>query len=170
MPADIQKDTTDTARDDGAPDVKAPLNPEKLMGFLVDVVAYICDIDSEDVLLTDDNDLIVDSEGSSVILRINGDSDTVLLTVPWVTDLKETEELLRLLNLINQDLLHGRVYFDEDTIVFETAYQADWMSRDMLEQEIIVAANLDKRYAPGIQERLGGSLICDMEPDDAIEV
>ena len=152
-------------------DVKAPVDAERLRGFLVDTVAYACDITSDEVEVDpEDNAIYIENEGSRIVLKVIGDSSNVLMKALLVADLEESPELHKLLNLLNEDLVFGRMYFDGDTIVFEMGFMACWLSRDQLIDAVDGAAGIDQDYSPRIKERLGGTLVRDEQPEDEIDV
>jgi len=152
-------------------DVKAPVDAERLRSFLVDTVAYACDITSDEVEVDpEDNAIYIENEGSRIVLKVIGDSSNVLMKALLVADLEESHELYKLLNLLNEDLVFGRMYFDGDTIVFEMGFMACWLSRDQLIDAVEGAAGIDQDYSAKIKERLGGTLVRDEQPEDEIDV
>lgn len=99
-------------------------------------------------------------------VRVVGPDDRPAVRV-WsitVTEVEKTPDLLDFLNQINQRLLHARVYWTEQAVVFEDAVTGLALNKGTLESSLTDVLEASNFFAQQLKDKFGGKLTVEAAP------
>jgi hypothetical protein len=150
---------------------ETPTNSDRdtLLAFAKEAVASLYGIQAENVYTDSDGDILAPCGSAGVFVSVIDDVEFRVFSLV-LREPRESEDLFKIINDINQDLRIGRMFFTGSTILLAHNLMAKWTTLEELRVVIDVIGDVADFYDHRLQEVLGGELFLRERAQDEISV
>ena len=168
--ADLEAAThTDQASSLGASETPTSFDRDSLLAFAKEAVASLYGIQAENVYTDSDGDILAPCGSAGVFVSVIDDVEFRVFSLV-LREPRESNELFKIINDINQDLRIGRMFYTGSTILLAQNLMAKWTTLAELRVVIDVIGDVADFYDHRLQEVLGGELFLRERAQDEISV
>lgn len=152
-----------------ASETPASFDRDSLLTFAKEAVASLYGIEVGKVYTDSDGDILAPCGSAGVFVSIIDDVEFRVFSLV-LREPRESEELFKIINDINQDLRIGRMFYTGSTILLAHSLMAKWTTLAELRVVIDVIGDVADFYDHRLQEILGGELFLRERAEDEISV
>jgi hypothetical protein len=168
--ADLEAAThADQASSLGASETPTSFDRDSLLAFAKEAVASLYGIQAENVYTDSDGDILAPCGSAGVFVSVIDDVEFRVFSLV-LREPRESDELFKIINDINQDLRIGRMFYTGSAILLAHNLMAKWTTLAELRVVIDVIGDVADFYDHRLQEVLGGELFLRERAQDEISV